>query len=210
MDRRSLRGASYFRLRYATTSSTRSQSRSVSRHRLNGQNRHRFGRPLLWRRNTTSKSERSAPLGGQKRRRFGRLFVYGRQGTPRASTPSSPRSPRTTPPSSQWAPRCAGCVPRTRCRTWRPWLERPKQALGPRTTTKQASLWTVSAVLWPWPFEPRCAANVVWDGHLSRYMQYFLNASNHADGLAPPITSYHHGMFWPGLLKKTNNNALPF
>eukprot|EP01043_Picozoa_sp_COSAG02_P009398 COSAG02_NODE_317_length_24808_cov_120.564329_25_plen_219_part_00 len=29
------------------------------------------------------------------------------------------------------------------------------------------------------------------------YMKYFLNASNHDDGLAPPITSYHHGMFWP-------------
>jgi hypothetical protein len=29
------------------------------------------------------------------------------------------------------------------------------------------------------------------------YMRYFLNASNHDDGLAPPITSYHHGMFWP-------------
>ena len=25
------------------------------------------------------------------------------------------------------------------------------------------------------------------------YMKYFLNASNHDDGLAPPITSYHHG-----------------
>eukprot|EP01052_Picozoa_sp_SAG31_P075730 SAG31_NODE_34959_length_327_cov_1.140351_1_plen_94_part_01 len=29
------------------------------------------------------------------------------------------------------------------------------------------------------------------------YMHYFLNASNHADGIAPPITSYHHGMFYP-------------
>ena len=29
------------------------------------------------------------------------------------------------------------------------------------------------------------------------YMKYFLNASNHDDGLAPPITSYHHGMNWP-------------
>merc|ERR1712166_1218013 len=26
------------------------------------------------------------------------------------------------------------------------------------------------------------------------FMKYFLNASNHADGLAPALTSYHHGM----------------
>ena len=26
------------------------------------------------------------------------------------------------------------------------------------------------------------------------FMKYFLNASNHADGLAPSLTSYHHGM----------------
>lgn len=37
------------------------------------------------------------------------------------------------------------------------------------------------------------------------YMKYFLNASNHDDGLAPPITSYHVSMKHPRICRAKSN-----